>query len=182
MNEEWRIAPGTYGFYEVSNLGRVRRERDGLMLRVQRPRNTREYPAVMMRYLGQRKRRSVHTLVALAFVGVPPFIGAQVRHLDGNHENPRWDNLAWGSAKDNAADRDFHGKTARGPRPNRRGKGAGEANANYRVTPEMKATACALVDSGMTQRDAAKRVGISQKSVWAALRARGSSHDDADHA
>jgi hypothetical protein len=171
MTEQWKIAAGTDRQYEVSDLGSVRR-RDGLMLTPSVPRNAREYPAVMLRYSGQRRRVAVHRLVALNFVGLPPFAGAQVRHLDGNHLNARADNLAWGSAKDNADDREQHGRTAKGPRPNRRGKGCGEANANYRVTPEMKARACALVDRGMTQRQAAEAVGITQKSVWAALRAR----------
>ena len=171
MIEEWKIAAGTACRYEVSNLGRVRRI-DGLMLSVSTPRNTREYPCVMLRYAGKRKRVAVHRMVALNFIGLPPFAGAEVRHLDGDHSNPRWDNLAWGTAKDNADDREQHGRTARGPRPNRCGKGTGERNANYRVTPQMKAEACRLVDQGYTQRMAAQAVGITQKSVWQALRAR----------
>ncbi len=171
MIEEWKIAAGTSRRYEVSNLGRVRRN-DGLLLSVSTPRNAREYPCVMLRYDGQRKRVAVHRLVALNFIGLPPFAGAEVRHLDGNHLNPRWDNLAWGTRKENSADRERHGRTPRGPRPNRRGKGMGERNGNYRVTPEMKAEACRLVASGYTQRQAGQAVGITQKSVWEALRAR----------
>mgnify|MGYP003385198902 CR=1 FL=1 len=172
MTEEiWKIAAGTEQRYLVSNLGGVKRA-DGLMLTLSIPRHSREYPAVYLRHSGLRKRVAVHRLVALNFIGLPPFAGAQVRHIDGNHMNPRADNLAWGSAKDNAADREQHGRTARGPRPNRVGKGCGERNGNYSVTPEMKAKAVVLVDGGMTQRQAAKAVGIHQRSVWSALKAR----------
>lgn len=171
MSEIWKVACGTEGLYEVSNFGRVRRT-GGQVLKASNPRHSREYPAVMLRHGGSRRRVAVHRLVALNFLSLPPCPNAQVRHKDGNHLNPRWDNLEWGSAKDNASDREAHGRTARGPRPNRRGKGTGASNANYRVTPEMKAKACELVDRGMTQRQAAEAVGITQKSVWQALRAR----------
>ena len=56
-----------------------------------------------------------HRLLLLTFVGPPPFPGAQVRHLDGNPMNNALDNLAWGTAKENAADRDRHGTTNRRP-------------------------------------------------------------------
>ena len=169
--EQWKVAAATDRQYEVSNLGRVRRA-DGLMLTPSVPRSKREYPCVMLRHSGQRKRVAVHRLVAINFLSLPPFPGAEVRHLDGNHLNPLASNLAWGSRKDNAADRDRHGTTARGDRHGMKGKGSfGQANGNYRVTAEMKARACELVSQGHSQRSAADAVGITQKSVWQALRA-----------
>lgn len=172
MDEEWKIATGTDQRYEVSNSGRVRRY-DGTMLTPSVPPNTREYPAVMLRHSGVRKRVAVHRLVAINFIGLPPFAGAEVRHLDGNHLNPRADNLAWGTRTDNAADRERHGTTARGLRHGLHGKGVpGKRNGNYRVTPEMRRRAIELVDEGMTQRQAADHVGMSQKSVWSILHAR----------
>lgn len=48
--------------------------------------------------------RSVHRLVALAFHGQPPSDRAMVRHLDGDKTNNTAANLAYGSAKENAAD------------------------------------------------------------------------------
>lgn len=56
----------------------------------------------------------VHQLVADAFLGPRPFEGAQVRHLDGNPKNNCASNLAWGDALANAADRQRHGRYARG--------------------------------------------------------------------
>lgn len=171
MSETFHPIPGYGSAYRVSDLGTVRRW-DGLVLSPSKPRNRREYPCVSLRQDGERKRVAVHRLVALAWIGPPPFEDAEVRHLDGDHLNPAATNLAWGSRKDNADDRERHGRTARGLRPNRRGKATGAANGNYRVTPEMKAWACELVSQGYSQRMAALIVGITQKSVWAALRAR----------
>lgn len=54
--------------------------------------------------------RFVHVLVMDAFVG-PRQDGMQVRHLDGNPLNNRLDNLAYGTPKQNAADRTAHGRT-----------------------------------------------------------------------
>ena len=55
----------------------------------------------------------VYTLVLEAFVGPRPS-GMQCRHLDGNVGNNHLYNLAWGTAKENATDREHHGNTRRG--------------------------------------------------------------------
>lgn len=57
----------------------------------------------------------VHRLVALAFLPTPP-PGSQIRHLDGDKNNNHISNLRWGTARDNADDRERHGHTARGSR------------------------------------------------------------------
>lgn len=63
-----------------------------------------------------RRRAGVHTLVALAFVGEPPPGKRLVcRHLDGNRQNNRPDNLAWGTVKENGEDASRHG-TLKGSR------------------------------------------------------------------
>lgn len=50
----------------------------------------------------------VHRLVLRAFVGEP--VGGQLaRHLDGNPENNRVSNLAWGTPADNGEDAARHG-------------------------------------------------------------------------
>ena len=166
MIEVWKSATGTDGRYEVSNFGRVRRS-DGVMLSPSKPRNTREYPCVMLRHSGVRRRVSVHRLVALNFLGLPPCAGAEVRHLDGNHLNPRWDNLAWGTRKDNAADRERHGTTARGDRHGFAGRPhlPGQSNPASKLNPQAVCEIRAL--SGlMKQRDIAAKFGVHQAVVW----------------
>ena len=104
--------------YEVTREGRVysvnhnwrgygRRELD------QTP-NSDGYPSVRLTIEGKRKRLAVHKLVALWFLPPRPSPKHEIRHLDGNKENPSADNLAWGTPKENADDRERHGKTSRG--------------------------------------------------------------------
>jgi hypothetical protein len=44
--------------------------------------------------------------------------GEHTRHLDGDPSNNRLDNLAWGTAADNGADRVLHGTSLCGERHN----------------------------------------------------------------
>ena len=63
-----------------------------------------------------RKRFKVHRLIAETFHGPRPSPEHEVRHLDGDRANSRADNLSWGTRKDNADDRERHGRTSRGAR------------------------------------------------------------------
>lgn len=58
----------------------------------------------------------VHRLVALAFLPAPADGENVVRHLNGAPSDNNAANLAWGTYADNAADREAHGRTARGER------------------------------------------------------------------
>lgn len=74
------------------------------------------YLTVRLMVNGKRKRFAVHRLVAEQFLAPRPSPTHQVRHLDGNKANNRVANLAWGTAKENADDRQMHGRTSRGER------------------------------------------------------------------
>ena len=97
MDERWCICACNKR-YEVSNLGRVRnRIKDKIMKATV---GSHGYPMVS---LGRDIKRTVHSLVAEAFLGpCPP--GHEVRHSDDNRENPRLDNLCYGTRKQNVAD------------------------------------------------------------------------------
>ena len=64
---------------------------------------------------GRRHRKRVHQLVATVFHGPKPSSDHEVRHLNGDPSDNRAGNLAWGTRKENAADRDAHGRTSCGP-------------------------------------------------------------------
>lgn len=72
------------------------------------------YPSVRILLNGKRTRLAVHKLVAQRFLPSRPSEQHQVRHLDGNKLNSCVSNLAWGTAKENADDRERHGTTSRG--------------------------------------------------------------------
>lgn len=104
--------------YEVTHDGRVfsldtnwrgygRREMEQTL-------NSDGYPSVRIIINGRRKRVTVHSLVARTHIGPQPAPGYEIRHLDGNKLNAHYKNLAWGTRKENAADREEHGTTSRG--------------------------------------------------------------------
>lgn len=75
------------------------------------------YPYVrMLDASGARRKVRVHRMMARIFIGPRPSLQHQVRHLDGCKQNNAASNLAWGTALENAADRERHGRTARGDR------------------------------------------------------------------
>jgi len=65
---------------------------------------------------GGKRTVKVHTAVCEAFHGRKPSNAHQVAHGDGNKLNNSAGNLRWVTAKENADDRDRHGRTARGER------------------------------------------------------------------
>lgn len=57
--------------------------------------------------------KDVHAIVAETFWGIRPE-GMEVCHKDGNSRNNHPSNLQYGTERQNAEDRDRHGRTARG--------------------------------------------------------------------
>jgi hypothetical protein len=77
--------------------------------------NADDYPSVRLTIDGKRVRVAVHRLVAAKYLPPRPSPNHEIRHLDGNKSHPSADNLEWGTRKDNADDRERHGRTSRGP-------------------------------------------------------------------
>lgn len=101
--------------YEVTRDGRVLSfVRWPEMRELSQEMNDDGYPCVRVVINGRRRRVPVHKLVAQQFHGPQPAPGYEVRHLDGNKLNPHADNLEWGTRKQNAEDRERHGRTSRG--------------------------------------------------------------------
>jgi hypothetical protein len=87
------------------------------------------YPSVRIIVDGKRKRLAVHVLVAREYLPPRPSPRHEVRHLDGTKLNPSAGNLAWGTQKDNADDRERHGRTSRGLRHSEAVKASNQADA-----------------------------------------------------
>lgn len=109
IEETWRPVPERP--YEVSSWGRVRRVGSARNLQ---PGVTSGYQHVCLSLGGVTENRRVHKLVAAAFIGPPPFEGAEVAHTDGDALNCRVGNLRWASKVENQADRVRHGTDIRG--------------------------------------------------------------------
>lgn len=135
--------------YEVTADGRVfsvdTNWRGYGVRELQQDLNADGYPSVRIIVNGKRTRYAVHKLVACTHLGPQPAPGYEVRHLDGNKMNNHFRNLAWGTPKENAADRERHGRTSRGakhsaaitaslPAPHNKGKPLSDAHkANLRA-------------------------------------------------
>ncbi len=133
MEEIWKDIEGFEGYYQVSNLGRVRSvERIGCNNRyydsiIRKQSLSRGYPIVSLSKDGNKIHRYVHILVARAFVPNPNNF-PQVGHKDETRTNNRADNLEWVTAKQNN-NMPLHIKRI-----------SGENNSNYGVvmTQEQK--------------------------------------------
>src|SRR4030095_4071401 len=100
---EWREVPD-FSNYLVSDTGLVwskprLRTKGGLM----RPLRHQGYLQLHLRRDGVRILTKVHILIAHAFLGPGPS-GMAIRHLNGNGEDNRKDNLAYGTQSDNIRD------------------------------------------------------------------------------
>lgn len=153
MNEQWRTIED-FEDYAVSSLGRIKRltraphTHPGRLLRSFLKRDG--YLHVNLRSDGKLRTVAVHRVVASVFLGAPPFAGAQVAHGDGSRTNNAVANLRWATCVENHADRERHGRTARGSR-------CGTA-----VLTEAQVLAIRrLLSSGTPQRAVAVQFGVS---------------------
>jgi hypothetical protein len=167
MPERWLPIPGFDG-YEASDRGNIRSldrmvtfkdgRRRHWQERVLKPsvRKTdrKPYRSVVLSNEGVRKTRKVAHLVLLAHVGPKPFPKADSRHLDDNSLNDALGNLAWGTRRDNEADKRRNGN---GP--------AGENHGHARLTEADVRAIRAAVATGTHQSVLANRYGVCQPTI-----------------
>ncbi len=104
---------------------------------------------------GKRRYIEVHTMVCLAFHGLP-VTGQEVRHFpDLNPSNNRPENLIWGTRGENIEDRRTHG-TMR----------VGSKSPNAKLTEETVLLMWSLKKEGLSNPQIAARVQISVPVVW----------------
>lgn len=167
-NEAWKSVVGFEGYYEVSNMGRVRGiER---VMRLSRYGGVKKHGKLLKPCPDDRGRlhvylsvgnkkytRMIHSLVAAAFVGAKPD-GHGVCHRDGNKQNNVDSNLYYGTQKQNMDDRERHGRTARG-----------SSNPRSKLNPELVGKIIDMRKDGVILRKIGQCVGVSHQSVMAVL-------------
>ncbi len=108
QKEIWKWIPG-YNKYQASNRGKIKSFRidpAGIVLRGDPTRFG--HIRVSITLSGKSQSTLVHRLVLMTFCG-PPEGDQLCRHLNGIPYDNRVENLKWGDAKSNAADRTKHG-------------------------------------------------------------------------
>jgi hypothetical protein len=145
---EYLPVEGFPGYY-VSTDGRVR----GPLRELAPKYDPSGYAKVNLRRGNRSHTRYVHRLVLEAFAGPAP-AGAHSRHLNGDPTDNRLANLRWGTPAENAADRDRHGRTARGERNGRAKLSAADVDA-------IRAARA----SGQELRAIARRYGVNKTTV-----------------
>lgn len=98
--EVWKPVHEYEGFYEVSNMGRVRSLRNNITLRPVL--DSYGYSIVSLTVKGNHKCKKIHRLVAKAFIPNPEEKPC-INHIDYNRSNNVVENLEWVTPKENTA-------------------------------------------------------------------------------
>jgi hypothetical protein len=161
--ETWLDIPGWTGYYQVSNLGRVRSV-ERTIIRADGKKKTfqskvlantmnqkRGYQQVSLSKENTRTTTYVHRLVAVAFLGNFSET-SEVCHNDGDKTNNNIANLRWDTRSGNAADKLRHGTSNRG-----------ERHGNAKL---LEAAAIEIKTSPLSYSVLAKRFGVSTSTVY----------------
>lgn len=109
----------------------------------------------------KKRRFYIHRAVCELFNGPPPD-GMQCRHLNGNRNDNRAVNLAWGTPKENSADMKLHGTVL-----------IGERNPMAQLTRDQVAQMRCLRDErGAAYRHIARQFGVSTMTAFRAVTGR----------
>lgn len=172
-----KVVPGSGGLYSAGSDGRIYCHSEARCnakkpkpFALQSFQYRGGYPLVSVVLQGRRKSVSVHTLVCRAFHGTRPSEIHEVRHLDGNRDNSRPDNLAWGTPSQNEADKRRHGTAAIGSRH-------GIAKLNEEAVRIIRVA----VPQGLWNPvDAAKVFGVDPSVIRAVVRGKAWKHVDVE--
>lgn len=163
MQEEWRVCPFNDN-YQVSNFGRVRRatfspnrkSKPGDIMKGQLGENG--YLFICLSADSRSTRHTIHRIVALAFLGMPPTISHEVAHSDGVRTNNLASNLRWATRSENHRDKERHGTQQ-----------VGERNGHSKLTSAQVREILAHPIT-CNRSELARRYGVSQVTITRIIR------------
>lgn len=177
LKEIWKDIPDYEGYYQVSNLGRVRsvdREVEhntsgilklkGKLLKFSYS-NTGGYTQYTLSKNGITETIKVCYLVMFAFVGLRPE-GMQILHNDGNPRNNALYNLRYGTQSDNERDKKKHGTGNDGSR-----NGQSKLTKGEVVTIRERYN-----NESITQRKLASEFDVTQQTICDIINLRSWNH------
>lgn len=155
---EWRTIPG-FSRYSASEKGDIRRDvriHNSLPGPISASLNDRGYYKTSLTDdLGNSRTVTVHTLVALAFLGQRP-AGMVICHNDGVPTNIHYTNLRYDTPKSNTADSRSHKSMCTG-------SSHPEAKLKECDIPEIKRL---WSEGRLRQKDIGALYGVSQRAIW----------------
>lgn len=141
--------------YLVGSDGTLWRRVSGAWREIRASADNRGYRVASVLRPGRpRISKHLHSLVLTAFVGPRP-PGMQCRHLDGDPRNCALDNLAWGTPKENGADKLAHRKHAFGQR-----------NGGAKLSEAGVLEVGRMIRDGVPRRDILRRFGIGHTAYY----------------
>ena len=173
MMEEWRDIKGFEGYYQVSNLGRVKslpreiryanggsRKNDGGILT---PRTKgKGYLGVSLSNDKEQVSKSVHRLVAEAFIPKPNRELA-INHINGIKTDNRIENLEWTSYRENNLHA-YHSLGRKAPMDGRTGKSSPYSKIVYQIQDGK------VINTFFGVREAERITGIGSSHISKACR------------
>ena len=114
------------------------------------------YNSVSLCHENKKVTRNVHRLVCSAFHGSPEKPSLQVRHLDGNPQNNRPENLVCGTQIENWQDREAHGHGMKGEKH----------HLSTLTNFERKAIRWSIQKGLCSQRNAGRALSLSQAAIY----------------
>lgn len=165
--ENWKPVPGWEGIYEVSDLGRLRRIVGGTGTKPGRVMNpavgSNGYVLAHFRYKGRQHSRTLHGLVAEAFIGPRPS-KFEVNHIDGDKTNNRAANLEYVSRRDNLIHSYKYLGRSRNSKP-------GQENHKAKLTEgDVLAIRSRYAAGGETHQSLADEYGVHQTVIGQLIR------------
>jgi len=164
--EQWKEIPAFPGYY-ISNQGqvvslkipgahgRIGSKIKPLFVTRTAKRNKQDairYCVVQLHHKGKCFQKLVHRLVLETFIGPCPQ-HHEARHLNGNSEDNRLDNLAWGTRAENITDQRQHGRTCK--------------NNTFaaKLTAKQVCDIRFLLSQGRTQQSVAEQFHVSPSQI-----------------
>lgn len=169
--EEWRDVPGYEGYYEVSNLGRVRsldryvraaryaptmRLHKGGILRLSgHCKDGRHYLNVAFCKEGIIRKQEIHILVLSTFLAQRP-LGMVANHIDGDRTNNAINNLEWVTSKRNSRHAVEIGAI-----------GVGERSQSAKLTEAHVQEIRRMAGAGLSSRQVGEQFGVTPSNIQA---------------
>lgn len=113
------------------------------------------YLTISLSHQGKKVTKGVHRLVCMAFHGMPTPATLVARHLNGNPQDNRPENLAWGDQYENWQDRRFHGTVL-----------YGEDHPSAKLTNAEREHLRWAIEKGLcSHKHAARMLGMTQSAI-----------------